>query len=144
MPAAQPLSLDALRRLISENDYWNPHSAQHKELQRKVSEGFGRLYPVKGDFTEGSSLERDQPNEVDLEELKKRHREISDERKRLLFDNAPQPAIYDKDGNMLQDHKLPDPQILERIEELRGEEDRLWDLLKRLGFRPDIQLDMGK
>jgi hypothetical protein len=49
MPAAQPLSLGALRRLIAENDYWNPHSAQHQELQRKVSEGFASLYPTAPD-----------------------------------------------------------------------------------------------
>jgi hypothetical protein len=108
-------------------------------LQRKVSEGFGQLYPANGDFAEGSSLERDRLDDGSIEELQKRYGEISNERKRLLLDNAPQPVIYDKDGKMLQDYKPADPQILKRIEELRGEEDRLRDLLRRLGVRPDIQ-----
>lgn len=140
MPAAQPLSIDALRRLIADNDYWNPHSPQHQELQRKVSEGFGRLYPAKGDFAEGSSLERDQLDDGSIEDLRKRYHEISNERTRLLLDNAPQPVIYDKDGNMLQDYKPADPRILKRIEELKGEEDRLRELLRHLGVKRDIQL----
>jgi len=119
MPAKQPLSLDVLRRLIADNDYWNPHSPQYLELQRKVSEGFASLYPTAPD-AEGD-------REKTLHELNARWVEIRDEYN-SLFDDA---------GNSQAG-------VRKRIDELRKEKGDLESTFKRYGETPPFQFNMRR
>lgn len=137
MPAAaRPLPLDALRRLIADNDYWNPHSAQHQELRRKVSEGFGRLYPVNGDSAESLGMNRDQIDDGSLNALQRRHKEVWDEYHNLRRDNAPTPGIFDEDGNIIQDYVPVPPEIQKRLDYLDHQERRLRNILEELNAVP--------
>lgn len=144
MPAAQPLPLDALRRLIAENDYWNPHSAQHQELQRKVSEGFGRRYPANGNATDGILLDSDRLDDRDelVRQLKQRHHDVDNEYYGLSNKYAPVVPELDNDGNLLRDYVPTPPEISERMRLLDQERRKLQDLLEHLGSSTGIRFPM--
>lgn len=135
MPAAQPLSLDALRRLIAENDYWNPHSAQHQELQRKVSQGFGRLHPANGNAADGVLLDNDRLDDRDelIRQLKQRHTDVDKEYYGLSNQYAPVVPELDKDGNLIRDYVPTPPEVNERMRLLDQERRKLEYLLEHLG-----------
>ena len=120
MPAAtHPISLDALRRLLADNDYWNPHSPQHQQLQRKVSEGFASLYPTAPD--------PEPDHEKTLNELNARWMEIRDEYN-SLFDDA---------GNS-------QASVRKRFDELRNEKNDLEVMFRRYGETPPFQFGMNR
>lgn len=128
MPAAaRPLPLDALRRLIAENDYWNPHSAQHQELQRKVSEGFGRLCPANhpGDRQDH---EPESSEAGELEEI----RQLQERLDQLLDDK----------GNIYSQYQYPYPEkIWHALQELEREDREIRDRLNELGNPPSMLRD---
>jgi hypothetical protein len=146
MPAARPLSLDALRRLIADNDYWNPHSAQHEELQRKVSEGFGRLYPANSTRpdTGPEGRERLDIGPPSVRDLQADYKNLSDQYDYLLQNYFPKPPIYDDDGNLVKDYEAVSPDIEERKGKLLERMRELEDELERLGARPGSKIKMGK
>jgi hypothetical protein len=133
MPAAQPLSLDALRRLIADNDYWNPHSAQHQELQRTVSEGFGRLYPAKIGEPDQPIQERNRLDVRDqyVRDLQQRYLEILDEKAESIKNNVPTGPEYDDEGRLVKDYVPIRPGVLEHQERLEEEFKRIQNILEQ-------------
>jgi hypothetical protein len=121
MSAARPLSLDALRRLIADNDYWNPHSPQYRELQHKVSKGFASLYPA--------------PPEQEPEDDRARTRDEL---------NARWAEIRDEYNSLFDDFGNSQANVRKRFDELRKEKSDLESMYKRYGETPPFSFNMRR
>ena len=144
MPA--PQSLDALRRLIAANGYWNPNSPQYEELQRQVREGFGRLYPANLDATNDTIFDQDRLDDRDeiVRQLRQRHDELEKEYLDLSDRYAPVVPELDNDGNLLRDYVPTPPEIRQRIDFLDEQKEKLKDLLQRLGAPIGIEYPLNQ
>ncbi len=137
MPLARATSLESLRRLIGDKNYWTPHDPQFEERQRQVREGFGQLYSAKNDATEELNAQIEC-----IRQRQQRYDEILDEYDELIR-YAPSVLEYDKDGRLLKDY-VPIPPAIEERKRLLNEELRiLREELDRLGAPPGIQFKMN-
>ncbi len=145
MPAPQPLSRDALRRLIGGKDYWNPNAPNFDNRQRQVREGFERLYPANGDTAAEPAPERDHLDDRDelMRRLRQRYEQAMAEYEQLLKSNKPIPPKIDKDGNLLRDYVPIPPNINDRMRLLNRELDSIRQALEGMGASVGTQYKLG-
>lgn len=127
MPLSRTTSLESLRRLIGDRNYWNPRDPQFEDRQRQVREGFGRLYSAKNDGAEQLVPEDDKLGDDEIiHQLRRRYDEALTE--------------Y---GKLLRDYPYPvPPEIQERMRFLEEEWQRAKRELEKFDGSPGIQYKM--